>query len=164
RIATGRAAGVAIRELAAAGLAARPAGRASVGFGLRPAAAARGRTGARGAAPSAAPDVGRAERPGAPPPARPPGDPAPPLRGARASEAGRKDFRNVVSEASELGGASARAEKSARDAYAAVPAPAQDLGRAPPPRDLDRQTARGFDRAADRAANERPQQYDRAEQ
>jgi hypothetical protein len=39
------------------------------------------------------------------------------------SDAGLKDFRNVVSEATELGGASARATRSARDAYAAVPAP-----------------------------------------
>src|SRR5262249_22435182 len=62
----------------------------------------------------------------------------------------------------ELGAASARAEKSARDAYAAVPAPAPDLDR-PPPRDLDRPTARGFDRAADRSTSERPQ-YDRSEQ
>jgi hypothetical protein len=45
------------------------------------------------------------------------------------SDSGLKDFRNVVSEANELGGASARAEKSARDAYNAVPAPAQDLDR-----------------------------------
>ena len=85
-------------------------------------------------------------------------------RGGRAliSESGLKDFRNVVSEANELGAASARAEKSARDAYAAVPAPAPDLDR-PPPRDLDRPTARGFDRAADRSTSERPQ-YDRSEQ
>src|SRR5262249_46334336 len=94
-------------------------------------------------------------------------------RGGRAllSESGLKDFRNVVSEANELGGASARAEKSARDAYAAVPA--QDLDRAPPPRDLDRPTARAFDRSqsdrspSDRApadrASERPQ-FDRSEQ
>ena len=39
------------------------------------------------------------------------------------SDAGLKDFRNVVSEANELGGASARATRSARDAYAAVPPP-----------------------------------------
>ncbi len=39
------------------------------------------------------------------------------------SDAGLKDFRNVVSEANELGGASARAARSARDAYAAVPPP-----------------------------------------
>ncbi len=46
------------------------------------------------------------------------------------SDAGLKDFRNVVSEANELGGASARATRSARDAYAAVPpppAPAPDV-------------------------------------
>jgi hypothetical protein len=82
------------------------------------------------------------------------------------SESGLKDFRNVVSEANELGGASARAEKSARDAYAAVPAPAQDFDR-PPPRDLDRPT-RAFDRSqSDRTpvdrSSERPQ-YDRSEQ
>ena len=76
--------------------------------------------------------------PPSPPPAtqrhplrRPSGERRPPL-----SDAGLKDFRNVVSEANELGGASARAEKSARDAYAAVPAPAQDLDR--PQRSQDR--------------------------
>jgi|SRR5215470_9954102 len=45
------------------------------------------------------------------------------------SDSGLKDFRDVVSEANELGAASARAEKSARDAYAAMPAPASDLDR-----------------------------------
>ena len=76
--------------------------------------------------------------PPSPPPAtqrhplrRPSGERRPPL-----SDAGLKDFRNVISEANDLGGASARAEKSARDAYAAVPAPAQDLDR--PQRSQDR--------------------------
>ena len=54
------------------------------------------------------------------------------------SDSGLKDFRNVVSEANELGGASARAERSAREAYAAVPAP-------DPERSLDR-TQRPYDR------------------
>src|SRR5215475_8405359 len=54
------------------------------------------------------------------------------------SDSGLKDFRNVVSEANELGGASARAERSAREAYAAVPA--EDLERTVerPPRTFDR--------------------------
>src|SRR5262249_2547014 len=47
------------------------------------------------------------------PPRRPAGEPRP--------DSGRRDFRDVVAEANELGGASARAEKSAREAYAAVP-------------------------------------------
>ena len=54
------------------------------------------------------------------------------------SDSGLKDFRNVVSEANELGGASARAERSAREAYAAMPA--EDLERTVerPPRTFDR--------------------------
>ena len=84
-----------------------------------------------------------------PPPQQPPTSPPPqrhPLRrpaGERRplSDSGLKDFRNVISEANELGGASARAEKSAREAYAAVP-----------PTDLDR-PPRSFDRS----------QYDRGE-
>jgi hypothetical protein len=44
-------------------------------------------------------------------------------------DAGLKDFRDVVSETNELGGATARAARSARDVFEAVP---------PPPRDLDR--------------------------
>jgi hypothetical protein len=67
------------------------------------------------------------------------------------SESGLKDFRNVVSEANELGGASARAEKSARDAYAAVPSPPQDLDRP-----VER-PARSFERPVDRS------QFDRME-
>jgi hypothetical protein len=39
-----------------------------------------------------------------------------------AADAGANDLRNVVSEANELGAATARAAKSARDAYAAMPA------------------------------------------
>jgi hypothetical protein len=74
------------------------------------------------------------------------------------SDSGLKDFRNVVSEANELGGASARAEKSARDAYNAVPAPAQDLDR--PQRSQDRTQL-------DRVQFDRPQydrsQYDRSQ-
>ena len=63
------------------------------------------------------------------------------------SDAGLKDFRNVVSEADELGGASARAERSARDAYAAVPAPAPEIARSP------ERPARAYERA----------QFDRSE-
>jgi hypothetical protein len=51
---------------------------------------------------------------------RPAGDRRPPA-----------DFRSVVSEANELGEAPARAEKSARDAFAAVPAVAPDRARPP---------------------------------
>jgi hypothetical protein len=71
------------------------------------------------------------------------------------SDSGLKDFRNVVSEANELGGASARAEKSARDAYAAVPAPAPDV---------DRSADRPVDRSPDRPQRsyDRPQ-FDRSE-
>jgi hypothetical protein len=84
---------------------------------------------------------------------RPSGERRPPL-----SDAGLKDFRNVVSEANELGGASAREEKSARDAYAAVPAPAQDLDR--PQRSQDRPQ---LDRPQlDRAQYDRSQ-HDRSE-
>src|SRR5262249_27528734 len=61
------------------------------------------------------------------------------------SDSGLKDFRSVVSEANELGEAPARAEKSAREAYAAVPAPA-DLDR-PPPRAYERSDPRMFDQA-----------------
>jgi hypothetical protein len=67
------------------------------------------------------------------------------------SDSGLKDFRNVVSEANELGGATARAEKSAREAYAAVPtpAPSPDADRPPdrPPRSYDRAQ---FDRSEPR--------------
>jgi hypothetical protein len=79
--------------------------------------------------------------PQAPPPSQrhPLRRPAPERRPP--SDGGLKDFRNVISEANELGGASARAEKSAREAYAAVP-----------PTDLDR-PPRSFDRS----------QYDRGE-
>jgi hypothetical protein len=88
----------------------------------------------------------------------PPASPAPaqqrhPLRRpagerrALLSESGLKDFRDVVSEANELGGASARAEKSARDAYNAVPAPAQDLDRlAERAERAERPTTRSFER------------------
>ncbi len=47
------------------------------------------------------------------------------------AEAGLQDMRDVVSEANELGGASARAAQSARDAYAAVP-PAAEYERREP--------------------------------
>jgi hypothetical protein len=79
-------------------------------------------------------------------PASPPAQPRHPLRRPAAerhsiSDSGLKDFRSVVSEANELGEAPARAERSARDAYAAVPSPATDLDRAP----------RGYERSYERA-------------
>jgi hypothetical protein len=85
------------------------------------------------------------------------------------SDAGLKDFRNVVSEANELGGASARAEKSARDAYAAVPSPPQDLDRSVerPARSFDRPLDRpSFDRIEPRAFEPPPQErmFDREEE
>ncbi len=88
-----------------------------------------------------------------PPPAAAPPQQRHPLRrpaGDRRSlsDSGLKDFRDVVSEANELGAASARAEKSARDAYAAMPAPASDLDRP--------------QRSQERPQQERPQ-YDRSE-
>jgi hypothetical protein len=56
--------------------------------------------------------------------------PAPERRSA--AEAAANDLRNVVSEANELGGASARAAKSARDAYAAMPAETNEYDRHEP--------------------------------
>jgi hypothetical protein len=51
------------------------------------------------------------------------------------SDSGMRDFREVVSEANELGGASARATRSARESYAAVP---PETGRSKPrPADSD---------------------------
>jgi len=100
-----------------------------------------------------------------PPPASPPRHPLRRPVGERRpllSDSGLKDFRNVVSEANELGGASARAEKSARDAYAAVPAPPADRDR--PQRSPDRsppdRSPPGERQQIDRY--ERPR-YDRAE-
>jgi hypothetical protein len=96
------------------------------------------------------PSESQPQPPTAPPPMSPPQASPPlqrhPLRRPAPerrppSDTGLKDFRNVISEANELGGASARAEKSAREAYAAVP-----------PTDLDR-PPRSFDRS----------QYDRSE-
>jgi hypothetical protein len=52
------------------------------------------------------------------------------------SDKGLNDLRKVVSEANELGEAPARAEKSAREAYAAVASPA-DLERPEPAHDFD---------------------------
>jgi hypothetical protein len=46
------------------------------------------------------------------------------------ANSGLRDFREVVSEADELGGASARANKSARDSFAAVPASTSEPHRA----------------------------------
>ncbi len=73
------------------------------------------------------------QAPSEPPPgqqAAPPSPPRQPLRARPAAErrslldTGLKDFRDVVSEANELGEASARAAKSARESFAAVPDPA----------------------------------------
>jgi hypothetical protein len=85
--------------------------------------------------------------------AQPPAAPLPPRHPLRRppgeqrslSDSGLQDFRDVVAEANELGGASARAEKSARDAYAAMPA--TDVDRPP-----DR-SQRSYDRS----------QYERSE-
>ncbi len=75
------------------------------------------------------------------------------------SDAGLKDFRNVVSEANELGGASARATRSARDAYAAVPppppAPAPEVDRHEP--QYDRTEQRMFEQ---HEVHERPPHED----
>jgi hypothetical protein len=46
-------------------------------------------------------------------------------------DAGLKDFRGVISEANELGDASARASQSARDTFAAVPDPVSDYQHSP---------------------------------
>jgi hypothetical protein len=116
----------------------------------------------RSGGPAALPDPRQSDSifdqplPAEPPPQAPPPPPRHPLRrpaGDRRSlsDSGLKDFRNVVSEANELGGATARAEKSAREAYAAVPSPAPspDVDRAPdrPPRSYDRAQ---FDRSEPR--------------
>jgi hypothetical protein len=98
-----------------------------------------------------------------PAPAPPPPSPRHPLRrpvGERRAPAvdgglkdsGLRDFRNVISEANELGSASARAERSAREAFNAVPAPT----------DLDRPT-RSYDRSdrSDPRTLEEPEAYDR---
>jgi hypothetical protein len=76
------------------------------------------------------------EEPEAPPPEPPRGNSR-----ARAERAGNErrvspnsGLRELLSEADELGGATARAKKSARETFAAVPAP--------PPRDSDRPHAR----------------------
>jgi hypothetical protein len=84
------------------------------------------------------------ERAPEPPPVAPPAPARHPLRRPLAerrstAEAGVNDFRSVVSEANELGGASARANQSARDAYAAVPAPV----------DYDRREPRMYDQRGD---------------
>jgi hypothetical protein len=107
----------------------------------------------------------QAEPPPPPPPAPPPPPPARhPLRRPVAerrpqlSDTGLKDFRNVISEANELGGASARAEKSAREAYAAVPIPTNLDGPARA-NDPDRATRTSEDRPArsfDRPQSDRP--------
>jgi len=80
------------------------------------------------------------------PPESAPPAPRHPLRGQdrrSLSASGLKDFRDVVSEANELGGASARATRSARDAYAAVPAPAPELEQPEP--QFDRGDPRMFE-------------------
>jgi hypothetical protein len=63
------------------------------------------------------------------------------------SDSGLKDFRDVVSEANELGGASARAERSARDALAAMPTEDLDRTIERPSRPFDRTQ---FDRSEPR--------------
>jgi hypothetical protein len=81
------------------------------------------------------------DRPLPPAPAPSPQQPRHPLRRSAGerhslSDTGLKDFRDVVSEANEPGGAAARAEKSARDAYAEVPSQPTNLDR--PQRSYDR--------------------------
>ena len=103
--------------------------------------------------------------PSEPPPAAPAPPARHPLRRPVAdrrslSDSGLKDFRNVVSEANELGGASARAEKSAREAYAAVPAPAPEIER-PVDRSFDRTADRSLDRAGDRTFERPARSYER---
>jgi hypothetical protein len=89
--------------------------------------------------------IERAPEPPPPPPPAP--QPRHPLRrpiGERrtTTDAGVDEFRSVVSEANELGGASARANQSARDAYASVPSPAIDFDRREP-RMFDQRDTRG---------------------
>ena len=97
-------------------------------------------------------------------PAAEPAPPEPPRNSGRPRttpdqrsllDSGLKDFRNVVSEADGLGGASARAAKSARDSFAAVPSPAPDFER-PQPRVVgDRPPRVQADRQAPRVAEDR---------
>jgi hypothetical protein len=99
----------------------------------------------RRAVPMLDPEVPRARDPGRdlPMPAEPPpspsrGRPAPDRRVA--IDTGLKDLRDTMSEAEELGGASARAVKSARDSFSAVPPPPPLLSPRHPdraPRDQD---------------------------
>ena len=99
-------------------------------FDLRPAVAARAVAAIAASgdpAPSVAPALGRAS-------------PARPMPAC-------KDFRNVVSEANELGGASARGRSRARDAHAAVPAPVQDLDRSQRSQDRPQLDRPQFDRS-----------------
>jgi hypothetical protein len=83
----------------------------------------------RGGAPAAGPAVARDQAYEAseleqkpPAPQRSPLRPPPPDSARRPlSDSGLKDFREVVAEANELGGATAQANRSARDVYDAVP-------------------------------------------
>jgi hypothetical protein len=105
-------------------------------------------------------------------------------RRAPPSEEGLRNFRNAVSEANEPAGASARAERSARDAYASMPAAADldrpprggerfnDFDRAPRPADQERTAARALERAPaerpeprglDREETPEPQEADEAQ-
>src|SRR4051812_1489297 len=59
-------------------------------------------------------------------------------------DAGLKDFRGVVSEANELGEASARASQSARDTFAAVPDPVSDYQHAPDIQMLEQPSPQDF--------------------
>jgi hypothetical protein len=90
--------------------------------------------GATALASSSAPGEQRYADPGLDQPvaSEPPSPPRHPLRARPAAErrslldTGLKDFHDVVSEANELGEASARAAKSARETFAAVPEPASN--------------------------------------
>jgi hypothetical protein len=59
-------------------------------------------------------------------------------------DAGLKDFRGVVSEANELGEASARASQSARDTFAAVPDPVSDYQHSPDMQMLEQPSLQDF--------------------
>ena len=67
----------------------------------------------------------------APPPPPRVARPRPPADRRSLLDAGLKDFRGVVSEANELGEASARASQSARDNFDAVPDPVSDYQHSP---------------------------------
>lgn len=90
-------------------------------------------------------------RPEAPRPTRPqpPGDPR-----ARGNRPGLENFRDVIADADDLGGAAAKANRAARKAYSNVPSPSPEFDRIEP--DLENragpQTPYNYDDAMDEAA------------